>query len=122
MPVCAKNEKNPLDIASANGSRASQSPSVFVTAAAYGIAAAWSTQLGPADPFAQVSRAEAAAVVADILDTIDEDQRIVFALVELEQLSVPKVAEMLEIKLNTAYSRLRLARASFELALRTRKR
>ncbi|HEY1556670.1 MAG TPA: sigma factor-like helix-turn-helix DNA-binding protein [Kofleriaceae bacterium] len=95
---------------------------MFVTAAAYGIAAAWSTQLGPADPFAQVSRAEAAAVVADILDTIDEDQRIVFALVELEQLSVPKVAEMLEIKLNTAYSRLRLARASFELALRTRKR
>jgi len=56
--------------------------------------------------------------VMAILDTLDEDKRIVFALVELEQLAVPEVARMLELNLNTAYSRLRLARAAFELAAR----
>ena len=55
-----------------------------------------------------------------ILDTLDEDKRIVFALVELEQLSVPEVARILELNLNTAYSRLRLARQAFEAAVKTR--
>ena len=55
-----------------------------------------------------------------ILDTLDEDKRIVFALVELEQLSVPEVAKLLDINLNTAYSRLRLARGAFETAVKTR--
>ena len=71
-----------------------------------------------ADTFAALSRAQAAATVMAILDTLDEDKRIVFALVELEQLAVPEVARMLELNLNTAYSRLRLARAAFELAAR----
>jgi RNA polymerase sigma-70 factor, ECF subfamily len=75
---------------------------------------------GAADTFAAFSRAQAAATVMAILDTMDEDKRIVFALVELEQLSVPEVARMLEINLNTAYSRLRLARHAFELAVRAR--
>ncbi|HTR50104.1 MAG TPA: RNA polymerase sigma factor [Kofleriaceae bacterium] len=74
-----------------------------------------------ADPFAAISRAEAAAIVAEILDTLDDDKRIVLALVELEQLSVPEVAQLLEINLNTAYSRLRLARAAFDAAVRRRK-
>lgn len=73
-----------------------------------------------ADTFAALSRAQAAATVMAILDTLDEDKRIVFALVELEQLAVPEVARMLELNLNTAYSRLRLARAAFELAARAR--
>ena len=71
-----------------------------------------------ADPFADLARAQAAATVLAILERIDEDKRIVFALVELEQLSVPEVARMLELNLNTAYSRLRLARAAFEAALK----
>ncbi len=75
---------------------------------------------GPADTFAAFSRAQAAATVMAILDTMDEDKRIVFALVELEQLSVPEVARMLDLNLNTAYSRLRLARHAFELAVRAR--
>jgi len=73
-----------------------------------------------ADTFAAFSRAQAAATVMSILDTMDEDKRIVFALVELEQLSVPEVARMLDLNLNTAYSRLRLARHAFELAVRAR--
>jgi RNA polymerase sigma-70 factor (ECF subfamily) len=71
-----------------------------------------------ADPFADLSRAQAAATVMAILEQIDEDKRIVFALVELEQLSVAEVARMLALNLNTAYSRLRLARAAFEAAVK----
>jgi RNA polymerase sigma-70 factor (ECF subfamily) len=76
--------------------------------------------VGAADPFADASRAEAAATVVAILQTMDEDKRVVFALVELEQLSVPEVARMLDLNLNTAYSRLRLARAAFEQAVKER--
>ena len=73
---------------------------------------------GGDDTFAAMSRAQAAATVLAILDQMDDDKRTVFALVELEQLSVPEVARMLDLKLNTAYSRLRLARHAFELAVR----
>ncbi len=75
---------------------------------------------GPADTFAALSRQRAAAAVMEILEAMDEDKRIVFALVELEGLSVPEIAKMLEININTAYSRLRLARVAFELAVRAR--
>jgi RNA polymerase sigma-70 factor (ECF subfamily) len=73
---------------------------------------------GGADTFADASRAQAAATVLAILSEMDEDKRVVFALVELEQMSVPEVAKLLELNLNTAYSRLRLARAAFEAAVR----
>lgn len=73
---------------------------------------------GPADTFAEVSRAQASVTVMSILERMDEDKRIVLVLVELEQLSVPEVARMLDLNLNTAYSRLRLARAAFELAVK----
>jgi RNA polymerase sigma-70 factor (ECF subfamily) len=75
---------------------------------------------GAGDPFAEASRAQAAATVLAILEQLDDDKRMVFALVELEQLSVPEVARMLDIKLNTAYSRLRLARQAFEAAVKAR--
>jgi RNA polymerase sigma-70 factor (ECF subfamily) len=74
------------------------------------------------DPFAELSRARAAATVLAILEQLDDDKRTVFALVELEQLSVPEVARMLDLKLNTAYSRLRLARQAFEAAVKAQVR
>ena len=74
--------------------------------------------VGTADTFAALSRAQAAATVMAILERMDEDKRAVFALVELEQMNVTEVATVLEINVNTAYSRLRLARAAFELAVR----
>jgi RNA polymerase sigma-70 factor, ECF subfamily len=76
--------------------------------------------VGTADTFAALSRAEATQTVLAILETIDEDKRVVFALVELEQLSVPEVAKLLDLNLNTAYSRLRLARQAFEAAVKSR--
>jgi RNA polymerase sigma-70 factor (ECF subfamily) len=75
---------------------------------------------GGADTFADASRAQAAATVLAILADMDEDKRIVFALVELEQMSVPEVAKVLDLNLNTAYSRLRLARQAFETAVKGR--
>jgi RNA polymerase sigma-70 factor (ECF subfamily) len=52
---------------------------------------------GGGDPFAEISRAQAAATVLAILEQLDDDKRIIFALVELEQLSVPEVARMLDL-------------------------
>lgn len=72
------------------------------------------------DTFAALSRAQAAAAVAAILDGLDEDKRVIFTLVELEQMSVPDVAAVLGINLNTAYSRLRLARRAFDAAVARR--
>ena len=38
-------------------------------------------------------------------------------MAEVEQFTAPEIAQALGIKLNTVYSRLRLARARFERAL-----
>lgn len=75
--------------------------------------------VGPG-PDQQVARREAARAVLEILDDMDADKREVFALMEVEQLSAPQVAELLGVPLNTVYSRLRLARARFEQALARR--
>jgi RNA polymerase sigma-70 factor, ECF subfamily len=64
-----------------------------------------------------LARTRAARAVMEILEAMEPDKREVFALMELEQLSAPVVAEMIGIPLNTVYSRLRLARARFEQAL-----
>ncbi|MCA9712582.1 MAG: sigma-70 family RNA polymerase sigma factor [Myxococcales bacterium] len=73
--------------------------------------------LVPAEPPAPedvVARRDAAAVVERFLDSLDADQRAVFVLAQLEGSSVAEVAQILGINLNTAYSRLRLARRRFE--------
>ena len=75
-----------------------------------------------ADPFRETARAEAAVTVAAILDGMDDDKRIVFALVELEHTSVAEVARMLGINANTASSRLRLARGEFAAAVHRERR
>jgi len=68
-------------------------------------------------PFEQTETNAELALLAQILGTLDPAKREVFALVELEELTVPEVAEALEIPLNTAYSRLRAARQAFEAAV-----
>lgn len=75
---------------------------------------------GVADPAAgpheRAARAEAARVVDDLLESLDEDKRAVFVLAELEQMSAPDIATALDVPLNTVYSRLRLARETFAAA------
>jgi RNA polymerase sigma-70 factor (ECF subfamily) len=55
-----------------------------------------------------------------LLDELDPAKREVFTLVEIDELTVPEAASVLEIPLNTAYSRLRVARQDFEAALARR--
>ena len=57
-----------------------------------------------------------------LLDTLDDRQRAVFVMAEIEGFSAPEIAEVLSIKLNTVYSRLRLGRRSFEKALARHRR
>jgi len=56
---------------------------------------------------------EAANLVSSFLTDQPPEQREVFVLAELEGLSGPEIAAALGAKLNTVYSRLRLARRQF---------
>jgi RNA polymerase sigma-70 factor (ECF subfamily) len=47
-----------------------------------------------------------------LLDTLDEAQRDAFVLYEIEGLSMKEIAEIMQCPLQTAYSRLRLARSA----------
>jgi RNA polymerase sigma-70 factor (ECF subfamily) len=51
-----------------------------------------------------------------LLGELDPLKREVFALAELDEMTVPEIAEAIGIPLNTAYSRLRVARQEFEAA------
>jgi RNA polymerase sigma-70 factor (ECF subfamily) len=74
-------------------------------------------------PDKQAANAESVQLVQAILEGLDEDQREVFVLAELEELFAPEIARALGVKLNTVYSRLRLARVAFaEGAARQRAR
>ena len=63
-------------------------------------------------------RREAADLVNELLNQLPDERKVVFVLSELEQLSMPEIAGMLRIPLNTAYSRLRLARRDFSRCLK----
>jgi RNA polymerase sigma-70 factor, ECF subfamily len=70
---------------------------------------------GPDDALAG---AEARALLLRALDTLDLDRRAVFVMHELDEVPVPAIAAVLSVPLNTAYSRLRLARADVAAAAR----
>jgi len=57
-------------------------------------------------------------LVLRALADLNLKKRAVFVMVELNGHSVPEAAEALKLPLNTAYSRLRLARADFTEAIR----
>jgi RNA polymerase sigma-70 factor (ECF subfamily) len=71
---------------------------------------------GADGPHEAAIKAEAARLVDRLLEGLDDDKRAVFILTELEQLSAPEIASVLEIPVNTVYSRLRLARQDFAAA------
>ena len=72
------------------------------------------TAEGPAELF---ERREASVLLHRLLDELDDDKRAMLVCVELEQLTVPEAAESLGLNLNTAYGRLRAARAAFNEAV-----
>ncbi|HYP86797.1 MAG TPA: sigma-70 family RNA polymerase sigma factor [Polyangiaceae bacterium] len=71
-------------------------------------------------PFDQAKTNADLEFLASLLAELDEPKREVFALVEIDEMTVPEAAELLGIPLNTAYSRLRAARQAFEAALARR--
>jgi RNA polymerase sigma-70 factor, ECF subfamily len=62
-------------------------------------------------------RQESLLLLNSLLGRLDLDQRAVFIMIDVEGLSAPEAANALHIKVNTVYSRLRLARAAFDAAL-----
>jgi RNA polymerase sigma-70 factor (ECF subfamily) len=66
----------------------------------------------------RVEQTEKQRLVLAALETLRLEQRAVFILHDVDEVSVPEIAAAFNIPLNTAYSRLRLARAQFEAAVR----
>jgi RNA polymerase sigma-70 factor (ECF subfamily) len=66
------------------------------------------------------SRVEGRAQLARLdalLDQLPDEQREVFVLSEVAQLRAPEIAQVMGVKLNTVYSRLRLARSRMKASL-----
>ena len=53
-----------------------------------------------------------------VLEGMDDEKRALFVLSELEQWTVPEIAEACGLNVNTVYTRLRAARAQFEQGMR----
>jgi RNA polymerase sigma-70 factor, ECF subfamily len=68
-------------------------------------------------PFELTEQNDQVQLLAKLLDELDDPKREVFVLAEIDEMTVPEIAQALEIPLNTAYSRLRTARQAFEQAL-----
>jgi RNA polymerase sigma-70 factor (ECF subfamily) len=73
-----------------------------------------------APPDETAERAQAVRVVRAVLDGLDDEQRAVFVLVELEQLTVKEAAAAAGLGLATCQRRLRAARAAFDAGVRGR--
>jgi RNA polymerase sigma-70 factor, ECF subfamily len=76
-----------------------------------------SAQSLPRTPFDLVEQNDQVKLLFSLLEELDDPKREVFMMAELDELTVPEIAEILELPLNTAYSRLRTAREAFEEAL-----
>ncbi|MGH1343714.1 MAG: RNA polymerase sigma factor [Nannocystales bacterium] len=69
-----------------------------------------STPVVAANPEATAMRNQAARLLQDFLDTLPEEQRLVFAMYELDGASGSEIAETLGLSRHTVHSRIRLTR------------
>jgi RNA polymerase sigma-70 factor (ECF subfamily) len=69
---------------------------------------------GQPSPFEATARSEAVLLLERFLETLDEKKRIVFVLMDIEQMTAEEVAQMIGVNVNTVYSRRRFARIEFE--------
>jgi RNA polymerase sigma-70 factor (ECF subfamily) len=70
-----------------------------------------------AGPFENLEMHQARQLLHALLATLDDAKREVFILAELEEMSVPEIAEATGTNLNTVYARLRSAREAIQLAI-----
>jgi RNA polymerase sigma-70 factor, ECF subfamily len=68
-------------------------------------------------PFELVVQRQATDLLHRVLAELDDEKRTMLIMVELEQTTVAEAAEVLDINLNTAYSRLRAARRALSSRL-----
>lgn len=68
-------------------------------------------------PHEEVERREALGVLDELLSMMDNEQREVFVLCEIEELSAPEVASIVGVPVGTVASRLRRARQTFTVEL-----
>lgn len=68
-------------------------------------------------PLEAAEQADRLRLLSSLLDQLDDAKREVFILAEIAEMSVPEIAETINVPVNTAYSRLRAARQAFEEAL-----
>jgi len=68
-------------------------------------------------PGQRAEEAQAADFVQRFALALPEKKREIFVLALVEQFSIPEVAEMIGVPINTAYTRLRAVRAEFRAAL-----
>ncbi len=71
----------------------------------------------PTEPDRKLSRTQAAGVLDELLAQLDDEQRETLVMADIVDLTAPEIAALTETKLNTVYSRLRLARRAFEAAV-----
>ena len=71
-------------------------------------------------PYDLANQNEQVKLLWGLLEELDAAKREVFLMSELDGLTGPEIAGILEIPLNTVYSRLRAARQAFEEALARR--
>ena len=74
-----------------------------------------------ADMLARIEHRQRVAELDAILATMEEDQRLVFVLFEIESMTGNEISDALGIPLGTTYSRLRLARVAFRAAVQRRR-
>ena len=70
-----------------------------------------------ASPHEATARSQEVRLLYKLLAELDEEKLAVFVLAELEQMSIPEIAESLGANVNTIYARLRAARRAFEQAV-----
>lgn len=68
----------------------------------------------PRPPLEPHARADAARTLRDLLQQLDESKRAVFIMAELEGMTAPEISAVVGCKVNTVYSRLRLARTELQ--------
>ncbi len=71
-----------------------------------------------ASPVDHVAAREARELVMRALESMPVERRAVFVMHELDGHAAPEIADAMSIPLNTAYSRLRLARQDFAAAIK----
>lgn len=65
-------------------------------------------------PFDETARSEAVQLLERVIDALDDKKRVVFVLMEIEQMHADDVAVLVGVNVNTIYSRRRAARIEFD--------